>query len=143
MIRSYELIHDLISNENIYSDKLKEFLKESIKIDENANINKLLESEFKELFPKILNLPKIDFLNQLTSNVSYILSEHFTKKIFDNDKCMSLITSACRSFDKVYNKYMEELSEGWDQYNFEKINQIHQKNMVKKKLYLSFIEQRV
>ncbi len=87
-------------------------------------INKLLESEFKELFPKILNLPKIDFLNQLTSNVSYILSEHFTKKIFDNDKCMSLITSACRSFDKVYNKYMEELSEGWDQYNFEKINQI-------------------
>ena len=27
-----------------YSDKLKEFLKESIKIEENANINKLLES---------------------------------------------------------------------------------------------------
>ena len=27
-----------------YSDKLKEFLKESIKINENSNINKLLES---------------------------------------------------------------------------------------------------
>ena len=87
-------------------------------------INKLLESEFEELFPKILNLPKIDFLNQLTSNVSYILSEQYSKKIFDNDKLLSLITSTCRSFDKVYNKYMEELSEGWDKYNFEKMNQM-------------------
>ena len=87
-------------------------------------IKKLLESEFEELFPKILNLPKIDFLNQLTSNVSYILSEQFSPKIFDDDKCMSLITSVCRSFDKIYNKYMEELSEGWDKYNFEKMNQI-------------------
>ena len=74
-------------------------------------IKKLLESEFEELFPKILNLPKIDFLNQLTSNVSYILSEQFSPKIFNNDKCMSLITSVCHSFDKIYNKYMEELSE--------------------------------
>ena len=87
-------------------------------------LKKLLESEFEELFPKILNLPKIDFLNQLTSNVSYILSKQFSPKIFNNDKCMELITSVCRSFDKIYNKYMEELSEGWDKYNFEKINQI-------------------
>ena len=87
-------------------------------------IKNLLNSEFEELFPKILNLPKIDFLNQLTSNVSFILTERFSSKIFDNDKCMSLITSTCRSFDKIYNKYMEELSEGWDQYNYEKINQI-------------------
>ena len=89
-------------------------------------IKKLLESEFEELFPKILNLPKIDFLNQLTSNVSFILSEQFSPKIFDNDKCISLITSVCRSFDKIYNKYMEELSEGWDKYNFEKMNQIQE-----------------
>ena len=87
-------------------------------------IKNLLNSEFEELFPKILNLPKIDFLNQLTSNVSFILTERFSSKIFDNDKCMSLITSTCRSFEKIYNKYMEELSEGWDQYNYEKINQI-------------------
>ena len=87
-------------------------------------IKKILKSEFEELFPKILNLPKIDFLNQLTSNVSFILSEQFTPKIFDNDKCMSLLTGVCRSFDEVYNRYMEELSEGWDKYNFEKMNHI-------------------
>ena len=85
--------------------------------------NKLLDSEFQELFPKILNLPKIDFLNQLTSNVSYIISEQFSPKIFENDKFISLLASACHSFDKIYNKCVEELSEGWEKYNFIKINQ--------------------
>ena len=95
-------------------------------------INQIIDSEFDELFKKILNLPKIDFLNQITSNVSFILSEQFTPKIFENDKCVSIITSTLKGFDKIYNKYMEELSEGWDQYNFENINQIQ--NCEEKKL---------
>ena len=41
-------------------------------------IKKILDFEFDDLFPKILNLPKIDFLNQLTSNVTYILTERFS-----------------------------------------------------------------
>jgi len=87
-------------------------------------IKQIIDSEFDELFKKILNLPKIDFLNQITSNVSFVLSDQFTPKIFENDKCVSIITSTLKDFDKIYNKYMEELSEGWDQYNFENINQI-------------------
>ena len=87
-------------------------------------IKQIIDSEFDDLFKKILNLPKIDFLNQITSNVSFILSEQFTPKIFENDKCVSIITSTLKDFDKIYNKYMEELSEGWDQYNFENLNQI-------------------
>ena len=85
-------------------------------------IKKILDFEFDDLFPKILNLPKIDFLNQLTSNVTYILTERFSDSILENEKCLSLITSTCHSFDKKYNKYLEELSEGWDKYTLDKIN---------------------
>ena len=85
-------------------------------------IKKIIDFEFDDLFPKILNLPKIDFLNQLTSNVTYILAERFSNTILENEKCLSLITSTCHSFDKKYNKYIEELSQGWDKYNLDKIN---------------------
>ena len=85
-------------------------------------IKRILDFEFDDLFPKILNLPKIDFLNQLTSNVTIILSERFSKNILENEKCISLITSTCHSFDKKYNKYLEELSEGWDKYNLDRMN---------------------
>ena len=93
-----------------------------------THIKKIFESEFEELFIKILNLPKIDFLNQLTSNVTSILSEQFSSKILENEKFISLITSTCHSFDKTYNRYMEELTEGWDLYNLEKLNQIQDKS---------------
>ena len=89
-----------------------------------SQIKKIFESEFEELFPKILNLPKIDFLNQLTSNVSSILSDQFSPKFLENEKNISLLTSISHSFDKTYNKHMEELTNGWDQYNLEKINLI-------------------
>ena len=87
-------------------------------------IKRILDFEFDELFPKILNLPKIDFLNQLTSTVTIILSERFSNNILDNEKCISLITSTCHSFDKKYNKYLEELSSGWDKFNLDKMNLI-------------------
>ena len=87
-------------------------------------IKKILDSEFEELFKKILNLPKIDFLNQLSSNVSLILLEQFSSKLSENEKLVSIITLTCHNFDNIYNKYMEELSEGWDQYIFEKMNQV-------------------
>ena len=84
-------------------------------------IKKILDFEFDDLFPQILNLPKIDFLNKLTSNVTLILSERFSQNILENEKCFSLITSTCHSFDKKYNRYIEELSLGWDKYNLDKL----------------------
>ena len=98
---------------NILLDNEKDFIDIIIKI---------LNKEFDSLFPKILNLPKIDFLNQLTSNVTFILTERFSQKILENEKCISLITSTCHSYDKKYNKYTEELSKGWEQYNLNNIN---------------------
>ena len=116
---------DISNNEENKKEK-KDICSDLIQNQEDfiSLIKKLLNCEFEDLFPKILNLPKIDFLNQLTSNVSFILTEQFSSKIFENEKCMSIISETCRSFDKIYNKYMEELTEGWDQYNFEKMNQM-------------------
>ena len=115
-IKTPENIENLEDNKDTIS-KLLESEEYFINI-----IKKILDFEFDNLFPQILNLPKIDFLNQLTSNVSIILSERFSKEILENEKCVSLITLTCHSFDKKYNKYLEELSEGWDKYNLEKIN---------------------
>ena len=92
-------------------------------------IQKILDFEFDNLFPQILNLPKIDFLNQLTSNVSLILSERFSQNILENENCFSLITSTCHSFDKKYNKYIEELGQGWDKYNLDKINTLENEDI--------------
>ena len=126
MEKNKEIDNEHLQNNNQAPDEKSDII---LKILENekdfiSHINKLFECEFEELFPKILNLPKIDFLNQLTSNVSLILSEQFSSEILDNEKCISLITTASHSFDKTYNKYMEELTEGWDLYNYEKLNQI-------------------
>ena len=108
------------NQEEIKDDNITKLLENEE--DFTTIIKKILDFEFDDLFPKILNLPKIDFLNQLTSNVTIILSERFSKNILENEKCISLITSTCHSFDKKYNKYLEELSEGWDKYNLDKMN---------------------
>ena len=129
----------LNKNEPENSDKPKKLENQEINKDtisyllENEQyfitiIKKILDFEFDDLFPEILNLPKIDFLNQLTSNVSLILSERFSQNILENEKCLTLITSTCHSFDKKYNKYLEELSQGWDKYNFEKMNILENKD---------------
>ena len=108
-----ELIKEKITNNN---EEILENEEEFISL-----INKLLQSEFEELFTNILNLPKIDFLGQLTSSVSFILSGQFSSEKLQNSKYASILNNTYHSFDKTYNKYMDELSEGWDKYNFEKI----------------------
>ena len=109
-----ELIKEKITNSN---EEILENEEEFISL-----INKLLQSEFEELFTNILNLPKIDFLGQLTSSVSFILSGQFSSEKLQNSKYASILNNTYHSFDKTYNKYMDELSEGWDKYNFEKMN---------------------
>ena len=119
-----ENVDKLDNNKNL--DENDDILLNLLKNEKDfiSYIKKILETEFEGLFSKILNLPKIDFLNQLTSNVTFVLFEQFSSEIINNGKYISLITSTCHSFDNNYNKYMEELTEGWDQYNFETLNQI-------------------
>ena len=85
----------LNKNEPENSDKPKKLENQEINKDtisyllENEQyfitiIKKILDFEFDDLFPEILNLPKIDFLNQLTSNVSInsfrkIFTKYFRK----------------------------------------------------------------
>ena len=80
---------DISNNEENKKEK-KDICSDLIQNQEDfiSLIKKLLNCEFEDLFPKILNLPKIDFLNQLTSNVSFILTGQFSSKIFENEKCI-------------------------------------------------------
>ena len=48
-------------------------------------------------------------MKKLTSNVTLILSERFSQNILENEKCFSLITSTCHSFDKKYNSFKEKV----------------------------------
>ena len=113
------------SNNIISSEQQQDSITNIIENEQDfiSLIKKIIESEFEELFPKILNLPKIDFLNQLMSNVTFILSEQFSTEILKEEKYISIINSIYKNFDKKYNKFTEELTEGWDLYNFEKMNQ--------------------
>ena len=119
-----ENVDKLDNNKNL--DEKDDILLNLLKNENDfiSYIKKILETEFEGLFSKILNLPKIDFLNQLTSNVTFVLFEQISSDIINSEKYISLITSTCHSFENNYNKYMEELTEGWDQYSFEKLNQI-------------------
>ena len=124
------------TNSNISSEQQLNNISNIIENEEDfiSLIKKITESEFEALFPKILNLPKIDFLNQLMSNVTFILSDQFSTKILKEEKYISTINSTYKNFDKKYNKFAEELTEGWDLYNFEKMSQIQKLDSDKEKL---------
>jgi len=124
------------SNNNISSEQQLNNITNIIENDQDfiSLIKKIADIEFEELFPKILNLPKIDFLNQLMSNVAFILSEQFSTKILKEEKYTSIINSTYKNFDKKYNKFTMELTEGWDLYNFEKMSQIQNLDSDKEKL---------
>ena len=137
MIVKNEIQNTVISNKNQNIEQEPDNITELIGNEKDfiSLVKSIIDIEFEELFPKILNLPKLDFLSQLTSNVNFILTQQFSSKILENEKCLLIINSTFRNFDKIYNKYMEELSEGWDQYNFENIN----KNQSNKNLESYFL----
>ena len=114
------------SNNNKSSEQKQEIILNILENEQDfiSLIKKIIDSEFEALFPKILNLPKIDFSNQLMSNVTFIISEQFSTKILKEEKFLEIINSTYKNFDKKYNKYIEELTEGWDLYNFEKIQNL-------------------
>jgi hypothetical protein len=51
----------------------------------------LFEIQFQELFSKILSMPRLDFTKKLKSNISYILSEEYDPKIFQNNNYLSIL----------------------------------------------------
>lgn len=70
MKSKFELFNKDFSNEKIFERYLE----------------KLFSYIFSNIFQNILNLPRIDFINSLTTTVKAILEDRYTNKIYTNQK---------------------------------------------------------
>ena len=86
------------------------------------NLEKLFSYIFKNIFQNILNLPRIDFINSLTSTVKAILEEQYSNEIYSNEKFFSLFLSIGKHFENKYNEYNQILNLSWDNYQNKIIN---------------------
>ena len=89
------------------------------------NLEKLFQSIFLNIFPNILNLPKIDFMNLLMTSIKSILEEKYTNEIYSNEKFFSMFLSINKIFEKKYKDYNQILSNHWDNYSNENNNNIY------------------
>ena len=83
------------------------------------NLEKIFQYIFSNIFPNILNLPRIDFINSLISSVKAILEEQYSSEIFSNQKFISLFLSFNKKYEKKYSEYNQLLSSSWDNYQNE------------------------
>ena len=86
------------------------------------NLEKIFQYIFSNIFPNILNLPRIDFINSLTSTVKVILEEKYSDEIYSNEKFFSLFLSVNKKFEKKYSEYNQILSTSWNNYQNELYN---------------------
>ena len=84
-----------------------------------SNLEKLFQYIFLNIFPNILNLPPIDFMNSLMTSVKSILEEQYSSEIYSNEKFFSLFLSVNKIFEKKYKDYNQILSNAWDNYSNE------------------------
>ena len=86
------------------------------------NLEKLFQYIFLNIFPNILNLPRIDFMNSLMTSVKSILEEHYSDEIYSDEKFFSLFLSVNKIFETKYKDYNQILSSTWDKYQQEKLD---------------------
>ena len=111
-------------NEELLKSKLESFKLNfsNTKVFEQ-NLEKLFSYIFSNIFQNILNLPRIDFINSLTTTVKAILEEHYTKEIYSNQRFLSLFVNLNKKFEKKYNEYNQLLSLSYENYQNELFNQ--------------------
>ena len=114
MIVKNEIQNTVISNKNQNIEQESDNITELIGNEKDfiSLVKSIIDIEFEELFPKILNLPKLDFLSQLTSNVNFILTQQFSSKILENEKCLLIINSTFRNLIKyttsIWKNYLRD-----------------------------------
>ena len=111
-------------NEELLKSKLETFKLNfsNTKIFEQ-NLEKLFSYIFSNIFQNILNLPRIDFINSLTTTVKAVLEEHYTKEIYSNQRFVTLFVNMNKKFEKKYNEYNQLLSLSFENYQNELFNQ--------------------
>ena len=81
-----------------------------------SKLENLFQYIFLNIFPNILNLPRLDFMNSLMTSVKSILEEQYTNEIYSNEKFFSLFLSTNKIFEKKYKDYNQILSNAWDNF---------------------------
>ena len=81
-----------------------------------SKMENLFQYIFLNIFPNILNLPRLDFMNFLMTSVKSILEEQYSNEIYSNEKFFSLFLSINKIFEKKYKEYNQILSCAWDNY---------------------------
>ena len=85
-----------------------------------SNLEKLFQNIFLSIFPNILNLSRIDFMNMLLTSVKSILEEQYSSEIYSNKKFFFFFLSVNKIFEKKYKDYNQILSNAWDNHEKEK-----------------------
>ncbi len=101
---------------------------------EEKKLMSLFQYIFSNIFPNILNLPRIDFINDLTSSVKAILEDQYSNNIYSNQKFFSSFLHINKNFEKKYNDYNQLLSTAWDNYQNELHNMKKEEDLDKYKL---------
>ena len=65
-----------------------------------SKMENLFQYIFLNIFPNILNLPRLDFMNFLMTSVKSILEEQYSNEIYSNEKFFSLFLSINKIFEK-------------------------------------------
>ena len=65
-----------------------------------SKLENLFQYIFLNIFPNILNLPRLDFMNFLMTSVKSILEEQYSNEIYSNEKFFSLFLSINKIFEK-------------------------------------------
>ena len=81
-----------------------------------SKMENLFQYIFLNIFPNILNLPRLDFMNFLMTSVKSILEEQYSNEIYSNEKFFSLFLSINKIFENKYKEYNQILSCAWDNY---------------------------
>ena len=101
--------------------------------DNNNNIsnklNYVIEYELTDAISNILNLPKIDFINSVTTKIKNFLLNEYSKSAINEEFLKNLLIQSKEQLERKYTFYFSILKPAWD--NFQ-IN--------KSKLYLDELE---
>ena len=112
MIRSYELIHDLISNENIYSDKLKNRVKvneifNEIDISANNNLKKFIKLSHTRYKNIKSGIPINNFLSKQKPEYDELSNKILTNDLYQSNDVENEVQ---KLYKKVGKKEWNELN---------------------------------
>ena len=83
-------------------------------------LNYVIDYELSESLCNILNMPKIDFINSVTSKIKNFLLGEYSKNTINEEFLKNLLIQNKEQLDKKYTIYFNILKPAWDNYLYNK-----------------------